>query len=57
MFTNIFLFSFKTEYLIKDTPQVGARFAEDHITYTIRQSSRVIRPINTSLDFIFQTIS
>jgi hypothetical protein len=35
----ILIFSYKTEYLVKDRPQVGARFAEDNIIYHIVRQS------------------
>ena len=45
----MFLFSrYKAEYLVKDTPQVGARCAEEHIIFHMRSSASTISGHNSS---------
>ena len=44
------IMSTKTEYLVKDTPQVGARFAEDNIIYHIVRQSQTDLPCPISLN-------
>jgi hypothetical protein len=46
----ILIFSYKTEYLVKDRPQVGARFAEDNIIYHIVRQSLTDLPCPISLN-------